>query len=83
MVDGSHSTGIGVAFSFGVLMLPTTPRLIKDGPLYKAIRMAPETHTAVPRTLRMPCFVEILIASTLKIVQVFFRMHACSWPLNL
>lgn len=41
------------------------PEPIKDGPLYRAIRMAPETHTTVPTTLRMPSFVEMLIASTL------------------
>jgi len=64
MVDANHrSAGVTVTLS---LAASVPPRLIKDGPLYRAIRTAPETHTTVPATLRMPYFVEKLIASTLK-----------------
>jgi len=62
MVDANHRPA-GVTLSLAA-SLP--PGLIKDGPLYRAIRTAPETHTTVPATLRMPYFVEKLIASTLK-----------------
>ena len=52
----------GVTIPFAALV---PPKPLKDGPLHKAIRMAPETHTTVPRTLRMPSFVKMLMASTL------------------
>ena len=52
----------GVTIPFAALV---PPKPVKDGPLHKAIRMAPETHTTVPRTLRMPSFVKMLMASML------------------
>ena len=44
MVDANHRPA-GVTLSLAA-SLP--PGLIKDGPLYRAIRTAPETHTTVP-----------------------------------
>jgi hypothetical protein len=65
-----------VTFSLADDAVAPPRRPIKDGPLYRGIRRAPETHTTVPMTFRMPSLLKMLIASTLKIVliRVLFRI---------
>jgi hypothetical protein len=78
MVDANHhSAGVTLSLAASV---PLPPRLTKDGPLYRAIRTAPETHTTVPATLRTPYFVEMLMASTLKKFQILIQNNALDLP---